>query len=79
MFIVIQFSCCNSIFCNHACCIGIYVLVVCMHGLFACSYIIARGVGRGGSKGSDKPPFNPEFILKIANYLSNLNTKSFQV
>ena len=31
---------------------------------------IYKGVGRGGSKGSYEPPFNPGFILKIANYLS---------
>ena len=39
----------------------------------------AQRLGRGGSKGSDEPPFNPGFILKIANYLGNLNTKRFQV
>ena len=33
-----------------------------------------------GSKGSDEnTPFNPGFILKIANYLSNLNTKRLEV
>ena len=35
MLILIQFSCCNSICCNHVCYIGINVPVVCMHGFFA--------------------------------------------
>ena len=42
-------------------------------------YNISRGVGRGGSKGLDEPPFKPGFILKTANYLSSFNGKLFQV
>ena len=42
-------------------------------------FVTYRGVGRGGSKGSDEPSFQPRIYLKIANYLSNLNTKRFQV
>ena len=41
--------------------------------------VFIRGIGKGGSKGSDEPPFKPGFILKIANYLSSLNTICFQV
>ena len=42
-------------------------------------YNINRGVGRGGSKGLDEPPFKPRFISKTANYLSSFNDKLFQV
>ena len=37
-------------------------------GGYIASY--CRGIGRGGLKGSDKPPFKPGFILKVANYLA---------
>ena len=50
-----------------------------MHGfLFPGVVLIDSGNHTGvqkcrerGSKGSDKPPFKPGFILNIANYLSN--------
>ena len=62
--------------CLHVLCLSAYLSV----SVYMCMFIYVQGgVDRGGLKGSDKPPFKPGFILKLANYLSSLNNKHFQV
>ena len=41
--------------------------------------VLTKGVGRGGSKGSDEPPLVSNQDLIIASYLGSFNTKPSQV
>ena len=55
--------------------------VCCVHFKGYTFYIIllTLGVGRGGLKGSDEPPFQTMQGLIIASYPDSLHTKPFQV